>query len=301
MASVIDLSLLPAPTIIEPVNFEAILESRKNRLLELTPEDERADLAQTLELESEPLTKFLEESAYREMNLRQQHNERAKSLLLAYASGPELDHIGVTYYLTERLTIDPGDPQAEPPVAPTMESDADYLRRILLAHDAFSTAGSREAYRFFALGADPDVKDAQAVRPIAGVVQVYVLSRTGDGEADLSLVDTVEGELNDETVRPLTDTVRVGSATIASFQITAELEIQEGPDTDVVIEDAKRRAKQYADERHALGATIVLGALEARLYAPGVERATLLTPTSDIGGDPSQAPYCTSIEVTANG
>jgi phage-related baseplate assembly protein len=297
----IDLSLLPAPTIIDPLDFETILESRKSRLLELTPESERQELAETLALESEPLTKFLEESAYRELNLRQQHNERAKSLLLAYATGPELDHIGVTYYLTERLTLDPGEPDANPPTPPTMESDPDYLRRILLAHDAFSTAGSREAYRYFSLSATPAVKDAEAVRPIAGVVQVYVLSREGDGEASPELITTVELALNEDTVRPLTDTVRAGSATVLEFQVIAELEIQDGPDTTVVISEAERRAKQYVEERHALGAKIVLGALEARLYAPGVERATLLSPTADIGGDRSEAPYCSSIEVTANG
>jgi len=301
MPSQIDLSRLPAPTIIEPLDYETILQSRKDRLLQLTPESERAELAETLALESEPLTKFLEESAYRELNLRQQHNERAKSLLLAYAEGPELDHIGVTYYMTERLELAPGDPEAEPPVPPTMESDADYLRRILLAHDAFSTAGSREAYRYFALTSSSAVKDAEAVRPIAGVVQVYVLSREGDGEAPPALVDAVEAALNEESVRPLTDTVRVGSATVLKFQVSATLEIQSGPDTEVVAAEAKRKAREYIEQRHALGETIVLGALEARLYVPGVERATLTSPVSDIGGDPSQAPYCTGIEVTANG
>jgi phage-related baseplate assembly protein len=297
MAGVIDLSLLPAPTIIESVDFEEILESRKKRLLELTATEDRADLADTLAIESEPLTKFLEESAYREMNLRQQHNERAKSLLLAYASGPELDHIGVTYYLTERLEIDPGDLDANPPIEPTMESDADYLRRILLAHDAFSTAGSRQAYRYFALQASPRVRDAQAERILPGRVQVYVLSRDADGEADLSLIDAVEAALNSEKVRPLSDTVRVTTADVLSYSISATLQLRDGPDADVVIKQAEKRVREYVDERHALGAEIVLGALEAQLYVPGVKRVILHTPTADIGGDSSQAPYCTAVEV----
>ena len=297
MTGVIDLSLLPAPTIIESVDFEEILESRKNRLLELTAPEDRADLADTLAIESEPLTKFLEESAYREMNLRQQHNERAKSLLLAYASGPELDHIGVTYYLTERIEIDPGDPDANPPIEPTMESDADYLRRILLAHDAFSTAGSRQAYRYFALQASPRVRDAQAERILPGRVQVYVLSRDAEGEADLSLIDAVEAALNSEKVRPLSDTVRVTTADVLSYSVSATLQLRDGPDADVVIKQAEKRVREYVDERHALGAEIVLGALEARLYVPGVERVILHSPTADIGGDPNQAPYCTAVEV----
>lgn len=300
MSEAIDLSRLPAPTIIDTLDFEEILAERKSRLLELTPESERDTLAATLALESEPLTKFLEESAYREMILRQQHNERAKSLLLAYAAGPELDHIGATYYMTERLLIDEGDPDAVPPVGPTYESDADYLRRILLAHDAFSTAGSRQAYQYFALQADPQVKDADAIRPLPGLVQVYVLSRDGDGEAATALVEAVEAALTAEQVRPLSDTVRVGSATILPFTVNATLDLRRGPDADVVAAEASRRAREYVDERHALGAVIVRGALESRLYAPGVERVTLHSPAADIGGDPSQAPYCTGLEVSVD-
>ncbi|SOC56467.1 Phage-related baseplate assembly protein [Chromohalobacter canadensis] len=297
MSSPIDLSQLPAPTVIESLDYETILAERKARLVALYPEAEQAGIAETLELESEPLTKFLEESAYRELLLRQQQNERAKALLLAYAAGPELDHIGVTYYMTERLLLDEGDPDAVPPVDPTYEGDADYLRRILLAHDAFSTAGSRQSYQYYALSADPMVRDADAVRPLPGVVQVYVLSREDDGEASLALVDTVEKALSAETVRPLNDTVRVTTATVLPFAVSASLVLREGPDGDVVAAEAQRRAREYVDERHALGAQIVLGALEARLYAPGVERVTLHSPTADIGGDTSEAPYCTTIEV----
>jgi len=300
MTTPIDLSQLPAPTIIEPLDFEEIFEARKSRLLELTPQAEREELAATLELESEPLVKFLQESAYRELTLRQQHNERAKSLLLAYATGPELDHIGVTYYMTSRLVLQQAQPDATPPVAEVLEGDADYLRRILLAHDAFSTAGSRQAYQYFALTSDPRVKDADAVRPLPGVIQVYVLSRADDGEADAELVAAVEAALSADTVRPLSDTVRVGSATILPFSISATLVLRDGPDADVVIHEAARAAQEYVDQRHALGAVIVRGALEARLYAPGVERVILESPAADLGGDASEAPYCTAVEVTVD-
>lgn len=299
--SAVDLSRLPPPDIIEPLDYEAILAERKARLLELVDDDQRDAVQRALALESEPLTKLLEESAYRELLLRQRHNERAQSLLLAYASGPDLDHIGATYYLTPRLEIDPGDPDAIPPIPPSMESDSDYLRRILLAHDAFSTAGSRQAYRYFALQADASIKDADAVRPLPGVVQVYVLSRAGDGEATQSQVEAVESALNAEQVRPLTDTVRVVTAEPLPFAVRATLEIRGGPDADLVAEEARRRVGDYVSDRHALGAEIVLGALESRLYAPGVERVTLHSPSEDIGGDPSQAPYCTSIEVSIDG
>jgi len=296
----IDLSRLPAPNLIDSMTFESLLVERKERLIELTPETEREQLVETLQLESEPLVKFLQESAYRELMLRQMQNERARSLMLAYAAGPELDHIGVTYYLTPRLVITPAQPDATPPVVRVDESDTDYLRRILLAHDAFSTAGSRNAYRYFALRADPRIKDAEVVRPLAGLVQAYVLSREGDGEASTELVNIVEQALSADDARPLTDTVLVASASVLRFSVSATIELRGGPDSAVVREQAIAAARIYVDERHALGETIVAGALESRLYAPGVERVTLHSPVADLGGEPSESPYCTGIQVIIN-
>jgi phage-related baseplate assembly protein len=298
MSTPIDLSQLPAPTIIENLDFESIFAERKARLVELVPADARAEMAETLELESEPLTKFLQESAFRELLLRQEHNERSRSLMLAYAAGPELDHIGVTYYLTERLVLDEGDPRATPPVSATYESDRDYRRRILLAHDAFSTAGSRESYIYHALGASSDIADVQAVRPIPGRVKVYVMSRDGSGVAEQSLLDVVAAALTDERVRPLSDTVEVASAEIIDFAVSARLQIAPGPDTSVVVAQAKAAVREYAEARHRIGEDIVRGALEARLYVPGVERVDMDLPAADIVTQVGEAPYCAGIEVT---
>lgn len=296
----IDLSQLPAPKIIESLDFESLLTERKDRLIALTPERDRAELAAVLSLESEPLTKFLEESAYRELLLRQTHNERAQALMLAYAAGSELDHIGVSYYMTERLLITPADPDARPPVEAVYESDAEYRRRLLLAHDAFSTAGSRRAYQYYALSGSPRVKDADAERPLPGVVRVYLLARDGSGAADQALVEQIDGTLNAETVRPLTDTVNVTTAEIIEYSVAATLILQDGPDGDVVLAEARRRAREYVESRHALGEQIVIGAIEARLYAPGVERVLMHSPSADIPARRGRAPYCTGIEVVIN-
>ena len=65
MSSPIDLSRLPAPDVVEPLDYESILAERKAALIALYPEAEQADIAALLELESEPLTKLCEENAYR--------------------------------------------------------------------------------------------------------------------------------------------------------------------------------------------------------------------------------------------
>ncbi|MGH7879103.1 MAG: baseplate J/gp47 family protein, partial [Candidatus Binataceae bacterium] len=53
----------------------------------------------------------------------------------------------------------------------------DHLRtRIQAAPNEFSVAGPEGAYRFFALGADPAIVDAQVVSPAPGQVTVFVLT-----------------------------------------------------------------------------------------------------------------------------
>ncbi|MBY0445833.1 MAG: baseplate assembly protein, partial [Burkholderiales bacterium] len=65
----VDLSRLPPPNLIEALDFETIFKERKAALIALYP-----DAAAVLTLESEPLTKLLQENAYRELIQRQKIN-----------------------------------------------------------------------------------------------------------------------------------------------------------------------------------------------------------------------------------
>jgi phage-related baseplate assembly protein len=290
---VIDLSRLPSPTIIEPLDFEEIFGEMRDDLLERDP-----GLEDVLALESEPLTKLLQVAAYRELILRQRHNDRVRQLLLAYAEDDSLDHIGVTYFFTERLTLDEGDPDAMPPVPPTRENDEDYRRRLLLAPDRFSTAGAEAAYQYHALGAAGDVKDVTASSPAATEVVVAVLSRQGDGTAGAELLAEVEAALSAELVRPLTDLVTVTSAEVTTYQVEAALTIRPGPDPDVVRQAAIESVTDFVERRHRLGDDIVRDAVMSALYVEGVERVELIQPAEDIPRGPTQAGFCTAIEVS---
>ncbi len=82
---------------IEELDFEAILSRRKKTFISLFPENQRADWANTLALESEPVTKLLEESAYMEMLLRARINNGVRASMLAYATGTDLDNIAANF------------------------------------------------------------------------------------------------------------------------------------------------------------------------------------------------------------
>ena len=93
----IDLSQLPPPHAVEQLDYEQILAERKAYAISLWPEDQQAEIAARLALESEPLTKLLEENAYREMLWRQRVNEAALANMLASAQGADLDQLAEVF------------------------------------------------------------------------------------------------------------------------------------------------------------------------------------------------------------
>ena len=77
----------------EALDYETLLAERKAELIALYPADEQKAIMQTLSLESEPLTKLLQENAYRELVLRQRVNEAAQAVMVAYANSSDLEPI----------------------------------------------------------------------------------------------------------------------------------------------------------------------------------------------------------------
>ncbi|MDR1874369.1 MAG: baseplate J/gp47 family protein [Synergistaceae bacterium] len=91
MRNIIDLSKLPAPQLIEELDYGVIVAAMRTKLRELLPE------WTGYELESDPANKVLEVAAYREMLLRQRINEAARGVMIAFATGSDLDHLAAFY------------------------------------------------------------------------------------------------------------------------------------------------------------------------------------------------------------
>jgi phage-related baseplate assembly protein len=183
----IDLSQLPAPDVVEMLDYETLLAERKATLISLYPEEQQAAIARTLALESEPIVKLLQENAYREVILRQRINEAAKAVMVAYALDDDLDQLGANNGV-ERLTISAADETTIPPTAAVMESNDDFRARIAAAFEGLSVAGPTGAYEYHARSADGRVADASAISPSPAVVTVTVLAREGNGTAADDLV-----------------------------------------------------------------------------------------------------------------
>jgi phage-related baseplate assembly protein len=173
-----DLTQLSPAALIEEIDAEVILAAQKAFVLARWEEvrQTRPDLPalDTLGLETEPMTMLLETFAYRETLLRALVNDKARAVLLAYATGTDLDHLGALF-ATYRMVMVP----ASDGVEAVMETDDRFRRRIQLAPEAFSCAGPRGAYVYFALTLDPSIVDAHAFCPSDGRVDVMVAAADG--------------------------------------------------------------------------------------------------------------------------
>ena len=290
-STAIDLSRIPAPEIIQQVDYEATLTAMTAQLVAIYPEFSAL-------IESDPAIKLLEVAAYFVMLERQAFNERARGLLVAYATGGDLDQLALLFGI-ERLTITPANVETGAPAV--MESDEALRRRILLAPDGYSVAGPATAYAFHALTADGEVLDASAISPEPGEVLVSILARSGDGTAPAPLIATVTAAVNGDTVRPLTDLVTVRSAEIIHVAITATLTLFYGPDTQMVVDNATAALAAYIASTRRLGRDLTRSGIIAALHAPGVQNVALTSPVADVVCNATQAVHVTATTVTLAG
>ncbi|EFF0166324.1 baseplate assembly protein [Escherichia coli] len=300
MSGTIDLSQLPPPVVVEPLDFETLFAQRKAAFIAMYPEDEQEEIARTLELESEPITMLLEENCYRELLLRQRVNEAARAVMLAYSTDSDLDNLAVNFNV-ERLTIQEEDDSVTPPIEAVMESDADLRTRTQQAFEGLSVAGPTAAYEFWGRSADGRVADISAVSPTPACVTISVLSREGDGTANDDLLSVVAAALNDEEVRPVADRVTVQSAEIVPYQIDATLYIYPGPEAEPVRQASEQQLQAYIAAQNRLGRDIRLSAIYAALHVEGVQRVELAQPVADIVLSDYQASHCTEYTITVGG
>ena len=281
----IDLSQLPSPQIIEPLDFETILVDAKAVMIAAFPPDQQASVASALSLESEPLNVIAQAMAYRELLLRRRINEGAAACMLSHAEGTDLDNLAANLD-TERLTITPETDTSDA----VMESDEALRLRAQSAFEGMSVAGPSAAYEYFARSASGKVADARATSPAPAEVVIAILSTDGDGTASPELLAAVTAAVNDEEVRPLGDRVTVRSADIVDYSIDAELFLYPGPESEPIINAAMASLRGFlADNDKKIGRDVARSAISASLHVQGVQRVVLRSPSTDLQISDTQA------------
>lgn len=276
----INLALLPPLDVVKQVDYEEIViaVAKKAGIENASPSD--------------PAYRVALAGAYREALLRQDANEQARGVMLAYAKGPQLDHIGATYYRHSN---------GSPVVRFDDERDDDYRERLQASPEGLSEFGPNAGYEFHARSAHPSVKGAKVESPEPVTVELYILSYEGDGTPSADVITAVEYYLSPNSYRrPLTDWLRVHPATILRYRVTAELILKTGPDDELVRKTAEASASAYVELKRALGAEVEVSGLHAVMRVEGVEKV-ILKDWADVTCTEQQAPFCEALMVTIGG
>jgi phage-related baseplate assembly protein len=229
---------------------------------------------------AQPERLLIDNIAYADANLRAAIQYAGEQNLLAYAEGAALEHLAAFFGVT-RLDG---------------EEDEHLRERVRLAPESFSVAGSRGAYRYWAMTADPSISDVAVVSPDPGVVRIYPLTVTG--LPSQSILDAVDAICSPETVRPLCDTVEVATPEEVTYTITAVIEPYLGYDGELARQEAQAAAQAWADRTAALlGRDLVRSQIIAALSVAGVYRVSLSAPAVDRVLDVYEWARCTAVTV----
>lgn len=129
-----------------------------------------------------------------------------------------------------------------------VERDDAYRERISLAPEKFSSAGPKLAYRYHALSAHQNIIDVAVERPNPGIVRVSVLLTEGKIPAvDSTEIALVKKTLNDDEIRPLTDTVDVEPAVAVNqnYSITWYLSDTNLSQQSIIAKNIERAVAEY--------------------------------------------------------
>ncbi len=188
------------------------------------------------------------------------------------------------------------------------ETDEHLRTRIQAAPNQFSVAGPTGAYRFFTIGADPSIVDAQIVSPAPGIVNAYVLTGpvtvqpaaapNAAGVASGALLAKVGAALNADMVRPLTDTVNALAVTEVDYQIIATVTLYADADPSATIAAAGLAVQEFALRLASkIQRDVVPSQIIAALSVAGVYEVDLSSPVLTIL-EAGQWANCTAITLT---
>jgi len=289
-----DLNALPAPSAIEPLDYETLLGAYSIRLKQRF--DEAGIDYDVNTLETDPAMIIGEAVEYERLADRARINDAVRAVLVPTSWGTNLDALGARYN-TSRLVG---------------EADDRFRYRILLAYEALATTGTYGGYAYFAMGASTAVRDVVVYGPESGLCEpgealLIIVSANGEGQpepASAGLIELVMGEVARRDRRPLTDHVIVRSADLKPYTVDAKLTVRSEIDPALARATAEQRIIAFTQAASLIGERVSRAALIAALAADNqgrvvVESLDLVSPDADIVTAKDEVPWCTSVVVTA--
>ena len=158
--------------------------------------------------------------------------------------------------------------------------DDEYYELMVASEDAYSTAGARGAYEYWAKSVSTDVADVVVNSPSAGTVCIYTLMDDGT-KASSEIKDAILEACSDDSVRPLTDYVTVEDPEEVEYDIEltyylSEESTQSAADLEAAINDAVDEYVAWQAGR--LGRDINPSKLISMLIEAGAKRVEVTSP-----------------------
>ncbi len=165
-------------------------------------------------------------------------------------------------------------------------------------HGGLSTAGAEKRIRAseasWRFGGDtPAQLWLDAIE--AGDALLAIVADAGAVAAET--LEPVPG-LTADDARPIGDRVTLAAAAVSEYALTASVRVDAvGPDAELVRAAAEEAARKYVARAYALGRDIGIDAIHAALHVPGVTKATVTSPATDIAVGETGAARATSVTV----
>lgn len=159
-------------------------------------------------------------------------------------------------------------------------TDDEYYELMRDSMDAFSCAGARGGYIYWAKQVSTEIADVVANSPTPGVVKIYVLME-GGALAGEEMKSKVLAACSEDTKRPLTDHVFVEDAEVVPYDINFTYYLQTGrtksaAEIAAAVNAAVEQYKAWQCEK--LGRDIKPDELREYLYHTGIKRIELTAP-----------------------
>lgn len=179
-------------------------------------------------------------------------------------------------------------------------TDEEFYALMRASQDAYSCAGAREAYVYFAKQVSTEIADVKANSPSAGTVKIYVLMKDGTF-ADTEIKNAVLTACTKEEVRPLTDNVSVADPQTVSYDITFTYYIPSNSTSSAAEISAAVNAtvEEFVSwQCEKLGRDINPSKLVEMLMKTGIKRVNLTAPAFTVlrDGSDDTVPQVASVD-----
>jgi phage-related baseplate assembly protein len=242
MTSALDLSQLQAPSVIKTLDWEAEIAQFVADLSTRLPEWVGV-------FEGDAFRKICQSWAYRLVLKDEEHNRDARSLLIAYATGADLDHLLATYHRTQRL---PG------------EGDESFRSRGQLAPEARADFGLTPGGYIFKIRTEfgKQLRDVRAIHRGEGRVEIRLLGTGETGAVTSELLVAVAKAFQPEDASASTDVVTVLPAQVETVTVNAVLVVPPGPDRNAVAALSKLALQAFSARIFRLNTSVYAQAVK---------------------------------------